>query len=265
MGFTEDIEGCASGLACKAPDDTPKRGPLCDHCLDGAGRDIRGLVYDFLDLAQLQEPAMSQAPSETSGGSREAPMPLSGHVEALQAEIVHVLSVWEYELRIACRLSNPKTFAPLWRTAVYDGIDFVRRNPATYKARAGKIVQRAAAIIAPRLDRLAALPAVTVCPTGIEDEPVPMTGWEAIHQLQDLHGRCRGVLGRTTRKFWIPGECWHCGAHPVRDVDGPLFRSEPRHHEDPMEVHCARCDATRGYRDYETYMSTLLWPEPVAA
>jgi hypothetical protein len=261
---TTDIEGCASGPACKTPD-SPLRGPLCADCLDGAGRDIRGLPYDYLDLAQLQEPALSQAVTETTGGSRDAPMPLSGHVEALQAEIVHALSTWEYELRVVARLSNPNTFAPVWRTAVYDGIDFARRNPATFKARGGSIVQRAAGIITPRLELLASLPETLVCPAGVEDEPVPMYGWEAVHQLQDLHGRARGVLGRTTRRFWIPGECWHCPARPVPEVDGPLWRSEPTRFDDEMQVNCSKCDATRPYPDYETYLLTLLWPDPIAA
>ncbi|MET0416038.1 MAG: hypothetical protein ABW022_08460 [Actinoplanes sp.] len=255
---------CRSGPACKMHDGVnpyPTPRALCDGCLSAAEPDVRGLVFDYLDLAQLQEPSMSQAINQrVSGGATEAPMPLAGHVDELQAEIVHALSVWEYELRTACRLSDPGTYAPLWRTTVYDHIRLQYDTPVTTKARGGHLVQRAVSVVAPRLDRLAALPDTLVCPTGVEDEPVHMAGWEAVHQLQMLHRRARAALGRTTRRFWIPGECWACAAHPLRGVDGPLYRSEPRHHEDPMEVHCSPCGATRPYPDYETYMSTLLWP-----
>ncbi len=255
---------CKSGPACKNrdPEQPPPTGPLCHACLTAAERDIRGLVYDYLDLAQLHEASLSQAINgKVSGGAVESPTLIADNIDELQAEIVHALAVWEYELRVTCRLSDPGTFAPLWKTAVYDGINLIKRVPVSYRARAGKSVQRAVEVIAPRLDRLAALPATSVCPTGIEDQPADMAGWEAIHQLQHLHGRARAALGRTTRRFWIPGECWTCGAHPALGVDGPLWRSEPKRAEDPMEVHCGTCGAYRPYPDYETYMTTLLWPE----
>jgi hypothetical protein len=256
---------CRSDQHCKAHDGRTACStsrPLCDACLEAAGHDIRPLVYDYLDLAQLQAPAMSQAPSEhTSGGGHEAPIPIAEYPEALQAEIVHVLSTWEYEIRIACHLSDPNTFAPLWRATLYDQFNLGTRNMTTHKARAGSVVQRAVATIAPRIERLAQLPPTIVCPTGIEDEPVEIAGWEAVHQLQALHQRARGALGRTTRKFWIPGECWACDARPRPGEDGPLYRSEPKRFEDPMQVSCSKCHADRPYPDYETYMSTLLWPD----
>jgi hypothetical protein len=222
---------------------------------------VRGLVYDYLDLAQLHEASMSQAIDEkTSGGGHESPILLAGHVEALQAEIVHVTTTWEHALRAICRLSNPHTFTPLWRTTVYDHINLTKRASSLRSARAGALVQRAVGVIGPRLDRLAALPAITVCPAGIEDEPTAMYGWEAVHHLQALHGRAKSTLGRTTRMFWIPGECWACGARPVPNVDGPLYRSEPHRLEDPMSVRCAPCGADRPYADYEQYQTGLLWP-----
>lgn len=258
---------CRSDQHCKAHDGRnaqPTSQPLCRACLDAACLDIRALVYDYLDLAQLHETSMSQAASEkTSGGEHESPTLLADHVEALQAEIVHVLSVWEHALRADGRLSNPRTFAPLWRNTVYDRINLFTRGTGLRKARSGAIVQRAVSIIGPRLERLAALTPITVCPSGIEDDPVVMSGWEAVHQLQSLHARARGFLGRTTRKFWIPGDCWAqtCGARPKPGEDGPLYRSEPRRFEDPMEVHCARCGGTRSYADYEHVLVKLQWPD----
>lgn len=255
---------CHSDQHCRAHDGRtpyPTNRPLCDPCLDSAAHDVRALVYDYVDLEQLHEPALSQAPSDRTSGSTEPPIPIVAHVEELQAEIVHVLSTWEYEVRVACRLSDPGTFAPLWRSTVYDTLNLGTRNPVTHRARAGAVVQRAAATLAVRLDRLAALPPTVVCPGGIEEEPADMHGWEAVHQLQALHGRARGMLGRTTRRFWIPGDCWACGAHPKTGEDGPLWRSEAKRFKDPMEVHCAKCGGSRPYADYEHLLTRLQWPD----
>ncbi|HEY6116775.1 MAG TPA: hypothetical protein VI172_12530 [Candidatus Dormibacteraeota bacterium] len=262
----DETHTCQAGTYCRGRDEHgqpyPTGDPLCQPCLDHAQPAIRGLVYDYLDLAQLHEASMSQAVNEhTSGGGHESPTLLADHVEALQAELVHAVSLWEHALRAVTRLHNPRTFAPLWRTTVYDHLNLTDGTPALRRARAGAIVQRAVGVIAPRLDRLAKLPAVTVCPTGIEDQPQPMHGWEAVLQLQALHQRARATLGRTRRTFWISGECWHCDARPRRDTDGPLYRAEPRDAGDPMQVTCSVCAATRPYADYEQYTMWLLWPD----
>lgn len=215
----------------------PTDQPYCRNCLDRAERDIRALLYDYLDLAQLHEASLSQAPKEHVTGSTESPLLIAGHVEALQAEIVWTVRTWETILRDLCHLS-----------------------PAPAAARPGAHVQRGISIITRRIDRLARLDSVDVRRTGCEDPTETVTGIDAIEHLQQLHQRARGTLGRTTRRFWIPGECWQCGAHPVRDIDGPLYRSEPHYPEDPMTVHCHPCGAGRPYADYEHYQQHLLWP-----
>ena len=147
---------CLSDTHCKAYDRIaghpyPTSAPLCPDCLAAAEPDVRGLLYDYLDLAQLHAPAMSQAPSEhTSGGEIEASMPLRGHVEALQAEILHVTATWEHALRAHQRLSNPGTWAPLWTRTVYDHLNLVTGRPGLKRARAGAQLQRALSIITPR-------------------------------------------------------------------------------------------------------------------
>lgn len=238
------------------------RDPLCDDCLDRAARDIRNLTYDYLDLAQLHEPSMSQAITEKASGSKDKPILISAHVEALQAEIVHVTTTWEYELRVTCRLPDPHGVVPVadWHTTI-------TRPAPLPKVRPGAAVQRAINIIAPRVARLARIPATAVCPTGAEDTHAEMYGWEAVLHLTALHSRARAMLGRTTRRFWIPGECWTCDARPLRGVDGPLWRTEPQFADpgeegrrDPMQVNCDKCGASRPYPDFETYMATLLWP-----
>ncbi|BAL87320.1 hypothetical protein AMIS_21000 [Actinoplanes missouriensis 431] len=253
-GFCHSLARCpgwnpATRLAAETSD------PFCTACLDRAHRDIRGLVYDYVDLAQLHEASLSQAPSEhTSGGGHESPMLLAGHVEALQAEIVHAATTWEGELRAAHALNHGMLLPqPAWATT--------RSHPLPQpRLRGGAALQRAINLIAPRLRHLSRLAATVVHPAGIEDEPADRYGWEAVQHLQRLHSRARATLGRTTRTFYVPGECWACDARPVRDLPGPLWRSEPTHDGDPMDVHCEACGAVRPYADYEHYQQHLMWP-----
>lgn len=259
-----DPRRCLSGDRCKAKDPATKRpyltsDPLCPACLDAGERDTRALVYDYLDLAQLHEAAMSQAITEKTAGSKEKQMLLVAHIEALQAEIVHVATTWEYEVRVVARLSDPLNSAPVadWHTTI-------SKPTPLAKVRPGAAVQRAVGILTPRIKLLSLIAPTAVCPTGVEDDPIDVAGWEGVHHLQALHGRAKAALGRTRRTFWIPGECWSCDAHPMPGVDGPLFRSEPHRFKDPMQVTCGHCHATRPYLDYEIYLTTLLWPEVVS-
>jgi hypothetical protein len=257
----DDTRICLSETRCKAYDPVgkhacPTTDPLCPACLDDAGRHTRSLVYDYLDLAQLHEAAMSQAITEKTAGSKEKQMLLVAHVEALQAEMVHVATTWEYEVRVAAHLSDPSVLTPIadWHTTL-------SKPPPPAKMRGGAQLQRAVGILGLHLRALSLIPATAVCPTGAEDDPVDVAGWEAVLQIAGLHGRAKSTLGRTRRTFWIPGECWACKAKPVQGVDGPLLRSEPLRFEDPMQVGCDRCHATRPYPDYEIYMTGLLWPD----
>lgn len=260
-----DTRTCHNGTRCPGWDGqhaAPTHQPYCEPCLDRHRADIGRLLYDYLDLAQLHEASLSQAPAEhTSGGGHESPTLLADHVEALQAEIVHVVGLWEHALRAALQLPNPQTWVPLWNRHVYDHIRLTDRTTTIRGARPGHIVQRATTLITTHLDRLARLDTITVCPTGIEDPPTPITGPEAVQQLAALHWRARGYLGRTVRTFWIPGECWSCPARPARDLPGPLYRSEPRAEGDPLYIHCHPCGATRPYEDYQHYQLMLLWPD----
>lgn len=260
---TPETGRCTNGEHCKNTElvgtkrfGAPTSDPLCYACLEAAGRDTQNLVYDYLDLAQLHEASMSQAITEKTAGSKEKQMLLVGHIEALQAEIVHVTTTWEYEVRVAARLSDPYVSAPVadWHTTI-------SKPTPLAKVRPGAAVQRAVMILVPRMRLLSMLPPTAVCRTGVEDPAEDIPGVEAVQHLQTLHQRARAALGRTRRTFWIPGECWACDARPTIGADGPLYRSEPTQFEDPMTVVCDRCHATRPYADFETYMATLLWPE----
>jgi hypothetical protein len=172
-GCGQDNQRCNAGEHCAAKErvgnhtvGAPTNQPLCDLCIEHAGRDIRALVLDYLDLAQLHETSLSQAISEKTAGSKEKQMLIVGHVEALQAEIVHVATTWEYEVRVAARLSDPYVAAPVadWHTTI-------SKPTPLAKVRPGAAVQRAVGIIYPRVRFLSQIPATAVCRTGVEDDP----------------------------------------------------------------------------------------------
>jgi hypothetical protein len=225
--LTSDVHTCESGPACKNHDGhtafptSTRSAPAASR---PPNRKSAALVYDYLDLAQLHEASMSQAITEKTGGSKEKQMLLVAHVEALQAEIVHVTTTWEYELRVAARLSDPYNVRPDRRLAHHRQPD----QPAPLaKVRPGFALQRAIGIIGPRMRLLSRLPGTAVCPTGIEDDPVEMAGWEAVHQLR-RSARPVPVHARADRPQVLDPRrvlALRRPAHP--GTDGPLFRAEP--------------------------------------
>lgn len=237
---------CRSGDRC--PDNThgqpaPRgRTQLCDRCLDHAVEqartDIHSLLFDWLDLEQLHHPSLAQALTGQPNGSPQPAMPLNGAADALQAEIAWALGTWEHAVRADRQLHQPPTNA----------------------VRAGHRVWRAVTLLTRHTRTLAELPARPVQAAGCEDPPAPMDGVDALHHLSKLHARARGMLGRTRRTFWVPGDCSHCGATQTPGVPGPLYRSEPRDEGDEPPVYCDRCGNSRTEADYQRYLTMLVWP-----
>lgn len=232
---TDTGRHCVSDTRCRDFNPTGKHAapvtgcPLCDACLAAAERDVRSLIYDYVDLAQLQSPALSQALNMQPGGKAAPPMPLNGHAEALQAEIVHVACTWEDVIRDHARLS-PRNTAP--------------RRP-------GRQLDDAIRVLLPRLRQLAGIDAADVYPTGCEDQPTTLAGWEAIHHLQHLHQRARGMLGRTHRTRQVPGTCPTCHAD--------LHQDDPRDYQDVTPIYCATQCGWQLDRDaYEQWMTGYL-------
>ncbi|MCX5066636.1 hypothetical protein OOJ91_12180 [Micromonospora lupini] len=240
---------CISDIRCKGYDHVAKHpawtdpgSPFCEACLAAARRDVRTLLYDWVDLAQMQAPSLSQAMNAQPGARRDPPMPLRGDPEALQQEIHHVLTTWETEVRAAAGLAD---LPPL--------------------SQHGAAVQRAVTILEPRVRLLSALPPTAVYPTGCEDPVTDLAGWEAVEHLQRLRARARSMLGWTFRSRWVPGDCWACDGRDADDKDGPLFRAEPRYEQDDCEVWCARCQQHRPADEYDEYVQTLRWPGTITA
>lgn len=264
MHDTHDPHGlyCASDSGCygydhlaKHPAYVPAGCPLCDPCLSVATRDVRALVYAWLDLEQLQAPSLSQALDSQPRGSAAPAMPMRGEPEALQREIHHVTTLWAAELRLAHRLAQPRRTIIIgaWHTTVSNPPPPPRRAP-------GGEVQEAVATLTTHLRALASLPARTVFPAGSGDDPRDMAGWEAIHHLQRLRARARGMLGWTQRSHWVPGDCWTCNGRDDDPQDGPLFRAEPRHEAEEVLIWCDRCAQWRTWDDYQVYLTTAQWP-----
>ncbi len=265
----DDTSGrhCVSDTRCRAYDRLAKlaapvtRTPLCAACLDRDRADIQALPVDYLDLAQLHEASLSQALRDRTSGSHESPTLIALQVEELQAEIVHAATLWEAEVRAAAHLAVAEHAAPVaaWHTTLS------HPTPAG-GGRPGHQVKRASDILTAHLHALANLPPTAVHPTGCEDDPTDMTGVDAIEHLTSLHGRARGILGRTSPQPWIPGDCPNpgCGARdadPVWEKGGPLWRTTPRDFKDVPTVYCAACNTGRPYTDYDTYIATFFWPD----
>lgn len=247
MSDTPDQHQCVNAERCRAYNPVTKHAahtpdPICADCLTIAERDIRALLYDYLDLAQLQQPTLSQAINDQPGGIGEAPIPLRLAPEALQAEIVHVVTTWEIEVRARNRLSDPPT-----------------------NVRPGNAVQRAITVLAPRLRILSLIEPTAVHPTGVEDQPEDVAGYEAVWHLQDLHRRARGHLGRSHRTIHLPGGCPPTDNPDQAPCDGQLFRDEPRYPADPCPVYCGTCGYQITQEQYEAYIGALLNPRRPAA
>lgn len=230
-----------------------QQGPLCDTELRTAERDCRLLLWDVVDLEQMLPRPLSQAMDGQPLARPGPPAPLAVGVEALQAEITHVVLTWEEQVRAACGLPTLPTYgqAAPWHTTD------TNRPPAA-RVRVGAAVQRATTILAPRIPELARLDAACVFRTGSDGDAEDVAGWEAVLQLSDLHARARAMLGRTRRTARLPGECSGCGAADLR-------RDEPRYEGDPCDVYCALCDARWTHDDYERYTRLLVWPGMVSA
>lgn len=207
--------------------------PLCVDCLTACSQDIGRLVQDYVALEQVIAPGSGGG--EFVSGTRERPVPLRLNVEALQARILHVLTTWEAVVRDVCGLSDP----------VEDGV------------RDGWAVQHAAAVLVPRVRQLAGLGATEVFPTGCEDEPQGVTGWEALLTMRDLHWDAHRMLGLTKAVNRLPGECPKCGWETVVTAAGTeqpvLSRDNGRD-----EVVCQNCNHWMTRDEYERYAGLVV-------
>lgn len=252
-GLMTNTAFCAAGDQCRDYDHTAHHPayvgdtPLCPECLRAAERDIRLLPYDYVDLEQQLPPSLGEWSGGQPRGSGDPPAPLRVHVDALQREMVYVATLWAAELRTRHYLAELPTRG----------------------VRDGWALQQAVHTIVPRLRLLAQLDPVAVYPTGVEDEPRDVPGWEAVLHLQALHHRARTlILGRGRRRFWVPGECWEpaCAeAHREAMAAGTprgewLWRSEPSFARDEPPVYCRYCGQYRTYDEYRRYVELLVWP-----
>lgn len=175
---------CVMGEECIAFDRTSKvPAPvvgrhLCAACELHYRRAVTLLVYDYVDLSQLIARRDGHSDVKISRPKPTSIPPIDLGIDALRAEIVTVLLVWEYDIRRAAGLR--------WRL------------PSN--ARAGYNVQAAAAVVAPRVDLLAGLGEVGGWETGVQ----------ALTRLAGLHQRARRATGLTDPAIRLPGDCPTC-------------------------------------------------------
>lgn len=191
--------------------------PLCEDCLRACHHVVAVLlIYDYVDLEQHIGP--STGTGEHVSGTREAPIPLSLGIEALQRQIWLLTTTWEQVLRDVDSLAEPQG-----------------------RVRDGYAVQRAITIIEPRIERLAKIPLTDVMPEGPDAPPEPHSGAEGLLAMASLHGRVRAALGLTRLVHSIPGECSCCGLPALRRDDGT------------DTVYCAGCYAWMTIDEYARY------------
>lgn len=233
MDHTADHTRCAARHRCRAfsPTDGPAPAditPLCEACLAWCAGTVRKLMLDWYDLEQTL--ARTGGVGEVVSGTRDRPIPIRGDVEALQAEIRHVLCTWEQVLRDHEHLSPPRAG----------------------RVRPGYAVQRATRLLQPFTPVVAAIPPVPVRPTGPTDAPELQAGWEGLLGMVRLHGRAHYTLGLTTFTNQLPGECTECKesslATAADDRQLVLARADGSD-----TVFCRNCGARTTRDDYERY------------
>lgn len=200
---------------------------LCGLCLVPAERDVRALVLDYRDLEQRLPPSLGQWGDGMPRG-KSSPLPLSEPVLTLQQDIHWLVSAWDDVVRDVARLSEKPT-----------------------RVRDGFAVQQSVAILAPRLDVLAAVPAVAMWTYLGAEGSTDVPGWQGVLDLVALHQRARTLLGLTAAKKE------HCSGIPCRnpECDLKLLYRIPGTDE-------VRCDACGMWYDAHAYQS---WVSLVSA
>lgn len=233
MTAPRDTSRCAAGMRCRAyqhdlgPAQLYTAVPLCDSCISHTQTTLRQLKHDWYDLAQVI--ARTSRPGEMISGSREAPIPIRVDVEAIQAEILHVLTTWETALRRHEHLSAPR--------------------PG--RVRAGYAVHRATDLLHLMAPIVAALPPTPVRPTGPTDDIELVTGAQALLELPHLHDRAQHALGLTDTTTDLPGRCTGCG---VANTEARIGTQPTLHRINGNDtVACRSCGKRITYDDYVEY------------
>lgn len=225
---------CMAADRCRAVDErgnpAETDGWLCFHCLESAERDVRALVLDYRDLEQHLPPSLGVWGDGLPRGTSSRPLPLNEHVLNLQHEIWWLTDAWDAVVRDASRLSD--------------------KPPRT---RAGWAVQQSVAILAPRLDVLAAVTSVEMWDypgaVVVTDRCSPVAGWQGVLDLAALHRRARSALGLSNDRpaLLVGVRCRGC------DVKSKLTRDH-----DSGEVWCRACGQRYTAEEYTRWTAMLV-------
>lgn len=228
---------CYRGLRCAAWERVdeqrmgaqinPSRG-FCDTCTRHVSNAITELPTDYVEL-ELVIAKQSGGGGEPVSGSRERPIPISTHVEALQRLLPFETSTWA-EL-----------------VAGLIGVTW-DSNAMDRHARPGWVLQRAVGILSNSLSAFLALQPTPRRVWGhsgnlsyFEDQ----SGLDGALTLLDLHHRARAATGQRKLVHRLPAPCPRCDTQALERANG----------EDVID--CRAC-ARRYSRDEYEKLCTLL-------
>lgn len=210
---SEIIDGVAHGRAIAA-----ERG-LCDSCLHLVERAISELPADYAELHLLL------GHGKTVGGegqvvrmSKEPPIPVRVHIDALQREIVAEATLWAGSVAEVLRLD--------WqdRNDVRDGWRLDRACRLLTHAPSAFLALRDAKHVVWECQQL-----VTVARDGLDGALV----------LLALHQRARSYTGQTRLVHRLPAPCPRCEAMALEREDGD------------ETISCADCGRLYTWDEYE--------------
>lgn len=206
----ETVDGTRIGRAINAADG------LCDHCGQLVERAITALPADYVQL-NLILGAGTTVGGEPVSMTRDLPIPIRVHIEALQRDMVREAAAWAASVAAVLRID--------WRTD--------RTRPGHHLDRACRL--------------LLASPSVLL---ALRDEKhirweydrrvlVARDGLDGALALLQLHQRARVHLGHTRLTHRLPVPCPRCEEMALQRDDG----SE--------EIDCVACSRRYTWAEYE--------------
>lgn len=175
------------------------------------------LRYDYVDLSQLIPKKDSFSESKISRPKPESSPPLDIAVFTLRSDLAWYCVGAEVRLRSRLGMLHAG-YRPM---------------------REGYGLDAAVRFLSPRVDELAAMPAMADLISGVE----------YLMAFSDLHRRARKVCGLDPRTISVPGDCPKCLTPTLR-----------RHDDNPDRIWCARCPTVMTKQGY--YAATRMQYAP---
>lgn len=162
---------------------------LCEACYRRVDRALEELPLDYVELNFLLASGESGITSDVVMGSRELQIPMRVSIEALQASMVHEVSVWSIPLA--------RKLGVTWDAS--QGLN----------CRPGWLLGRGLKLLRGGLDTFLTLPARTYR-YALDTQPVTRDGIGAALELMRMHDLVRFAAGKTKLVHKLPSPCPRC-------------------------------------------------------